>query len=100
MKDPREIIIQPLLSEKALRLNEESNQYVFKVDSSANKIEIKKAIERRFSVKVKGVRVVNVKGKPKQRFVRRGRVSGFTAGYKKAFITLAEGDSFDFLDNI
>lgn len=100
MKDPREIILEPIITEKALRLKDKVNQYMFVVDSAANKIEIKQAIEKRFGVKVTQVRVVNVKGKPRQRFVRRGRVSGFTATYKKAIVTLKEGDTFDFMENI
>lgn len=100
MRDPREIIIEPMLTEKALRLRDEANQYVFKVKADANKIEIKKAIAKRFSVHVENVQVVNVKGKPRQRFTKRGRVTGFTAAYKKAIVTLAEGETLDFLENI
>jgi large subunit ribosomal protein L23 len=100
MKDPRAVILEPILTEKALRLTEESNQYVFRVAEHANKIEIKEAVAKRFSVKVKDVRVVNVKGKPRQRFVRRGRVSGFTSQYKKAIVTLEEGQTLDFIENI
>ena len=100
MKDPRVIILEPILTEKALRLKDEANQYVFKVAEDANKIEIKEAIAKRFSVKVNDVRIVNVKGKPRQRFVRRGRVSGFTAKYKKAIVTLEEGQTLDFIENI
>ena len=100
MKDPRETVLEPVLTEKALRLKDESNQYIFVVDRNANKIQIKNAIEKRFSVKVESVRTVNVKGKPRQRFTRRGRVSGFTSNYKKAYITLVEGDVLEFLDSI
>jgi len=100
MKDVREIILEPMITEKALRLKDEANQYVFKVDARANKIEIKKAIASRFSVEVNSVRVVNIKGKPRQRFTKRGKVSGFTSSYKKAYVTLAEGNSLDFLENV
>lgn len=100
MKDPREIIIQPLLSEKALRLKDLQNQYLFKVAPNANKIEIKYAIEKRFSVKVKSVRTENVKSKPRQRFTRGGRVQGFTSSWKKAIVTLQEGNKLDFLENL
>ncbi len=100
MKDVREIILEPMITEKALRLKDEANQYVFKVDSRANKIEIENAIASRFNVQVKSVRVVNVKGKPRQRFTRRGKVSGFTSSYKKAYVTLAEDNSLDFLENV
>ena len=98
MKDPREIVLEPLLTEKALRLQEESNQYIFIVDKNANKIEIKEAISKRFSVTIKSLRVINVKGKPRQRFTRRGRVSGYTSGFKKAIVTLEEGQTLDFVE--
>ncbi|NIS38251.1 50S ribosomal protein L23, partial [Candidatus Saccharibacteria bacterium] len=55
---------------------------------------------KRFSVSVKSIRIVNVKRKPRQRFTRAGRVSGFTSSYKKAIVTLAEGDTLDFLENV
>ncbi|MGH1364338.1 MAG: 50S ribosomal protein L23 [Calditrichia bacterium] len=100
MKDPREIILEPVLTEKALRIQELDNQYVFKVAKSANKIQIKQAIVSRFGVTVKSVRVVNVKGKPRQRFTKAGRVTGFTAAFKKAFVTLEEGNTLDFLENV
>lgn len=100
MKDPREVVVEPVLTEKALRLKDEANQYIFVVDRNANKIQVKNAIEKRFSVKVDSIRTVNVKGKPRQRFTRRGRVTGFTASYKKAYITLVEGDTLEFLDSI
>ncbi len=100
MRDPRETILEPVLTEKALRLKDESNQYIFVVNRDVNKIQVKNAIEKRFSVKVESVRTVNVKGKPRQRFTRRGRVTGFTSSYKKAYVTLAEGDTLEFLDSI
>lgn len=100
MKDAREIILEPILTEKALRLKDEANQYMFKVDQNANRIEVKKAIASRFSVRVKDVRIMNVKGKPRQRFTRRGRVEGYTAAYKKAIVSLHEGDTLDFLENL
>ncbi len=100
MKDPRDVILEPVLTEKALRLREEANQYVFKVAKNANKIEIKYALEKRFNVKVKSVRVMNVKGKPRQRFTRAGLVVGKTASWKKAIVTLEEGSQFDFFENI
>ena len=100
MRDPREIVIAPVLTEKAHRINDESNQYVFKVASDANKIEIKKAVESRFSVQVKSLRVMNVKGKPRQRFTKGGKVSGFTSAYKKAIVTLEGDTKLDFVDNV
>lgn len=100
MKDPREIILEPILTEKALRLKDELNQYIFKVKNNANKIEIKQALEKRFEVNVKDVRVINVSGKARQRFTKTGRVSGYTSSFKKAVITLKEGSKLDFLENL
>ncbi len=100
MKDPRRVVLEPVLTEKALRLQESSNQFIFRVNKNSNKIEIKEALMKRFSVSVKSIRIVNVKRKPRQRFTRAGRVSGFTSSYKKAIVTLAEGDTLDFLENV
>ena len=100
MRDPRQIIIQPVLTEKALRLKDMHNQYIFKVAPDANRIEIKYAIEKRFSVKVESVRTLTVKPKPRQRFTRGGRVTGFTSRWKKAIVTLAKDDKLDFLENL
>lgn len=100
MKDHREVILEPILTEKALRLKDEKNQYVFKVKDNANKIEIKQALERRFEINVQTVRVMNVSGKMRQRFTKTGKVSGYTPSYKKAVVTLAEGSKLDFLENL
>ncbi|MFZ0391763.1 MAG: 50S ribosomal protein L23 [Calditrichia bacterium] len=100
MKDSRQVVIQPVLTEKALQLKDKFNQYVFRVAADANKIEIKNALEKRFSVTIKDVRTTNIKPKPRQRFTRTGRVSGFTASWKKAIVTLQEGDTMDFMENL
>lgn len=100
MRDHRDIILEPILTEKALRLKDNKNQYVFKVKDSANKIEIKQALEKRFEISVETVRVMNVSGKRRQRFTKTGKVSGYTSGYKKAIVTLAEGSKLDFLENL
>ena len=100
MKDPRTVVLEPILTEKALNLKDQHQQYVFKVDRNANKIEIKNAVQKRFGVRVTEIRTVNVKGKQRQRFTRRGRVTGFTAAYKKAIVRLAEGDKLEFLENM
>ena len=86
-----EIIKAPVITEKAARLAQNYNQYVFKVDSRANKIEIKQAIEKLFNVKVVAVRTINVK--PKKRRV--GRYSGLSNRSKKAIVTLAEGQTIE-----
>lgn len=100
MKDPREVILEPILTEKALRLKDGLNQYVFRVGKNVNKIEIKNSLEKRFDVKVKSVRVQNVIGKFRQRYTRTGRVSGYTSGFKKAIVTLHQDSKLDFLENL
>lgn len=89
-KDPREIIIRPIVTEHSYDVMDE-NVYTFEVARDANKIEVKKAIEKIFDVKVVKVNVLNVKPKPKR--VRYQR--GYTRNWKKAMVTLAEGDSIE-----
>lgn len=89
-----DIIRRPLITEKAMSLNEQG-QYVFEVDPRTNKIEIKKAIEEMFEVHVKSVRTARIKGKSKRRFTRKGLMRGKTSMIKKAFITLQEGETID-----
>ncbi len=85
-----EIIKAPVITEKSGNLAQ-GNQYVFKVDSRANKTEIKQAIEKIFNVKVEAIRTINVK--PKKRRV--GRYTGLTNRTKKAIVTLAEGQQIE-----
>jgi len=87
---PEDIIISQIKTEKAQRLLE-NNQYVFKVRKDANKIQIKDAIEKIFNVKVKKVRIINVK--PKMRFFR--GIPGKKSSYKKAIITLEKGQKIE-----
>jgi len=86
MKDARDIIKRPIITEKSYQLMEEG-KYTFEVDRKSNKIDVKSAIEEIFDVKVEKVNIINVK--PKKRRV--GRHSGFTRNKKKAIITLADG---------
>lgn len=87
------VLLAPHVSEKASMAGEQSNAVVFKVAKDANKLEIKKAVEALFEVKVQAVRTSNVKGK--QKFF--GRVAGKRASWKKAYVSLAEGQDIDFL---
>lgn len=89
-KDARDIIIRPIVTEHSYDVMDE-NVYTFEVARDANKIEVKKAIEKIFDVKVIKVNVLNVKPKPKR--VRYQR--GYTRSWKKAMVTLAEGDSIE-----
>lgn len=91
MKDPRDIIIEPVVSEKSYDLIEKLNTYTFVVDKRSNKTEIKEAIQSIFEVKVTSVNTQNRPGKVK----RTGWVKGRRANVKRALVTLAAGDSID-----
>ena len=95
MKLAREIIIKPVVTEKSVDLMQE-NKYCFKVAKDANKIDIKNAIEEIFKVTVENVNTVNVHGKMK----RMGRTQGKTASWKKAIVTLREGDSIEVFEGL
>lgn len=86
-----QIILAPVISEKATRVAEKRNQAVFKVLRNAEKSEIKEAVEKLFNVKVSGVRTLNVKGKTK----RFGQSTGRRSDWKKAYVSLAEGQELD-----
>jgi large subunit ribosomal protein L23 len=90
-----DVLIKPILSEKANKQSEKMNRYTFIVDTKANKLEIKKAIEEFYGVKVEDVNTNVVPGKAKSRFTKSGFISGVKSSYKKATVTLAEGDSID-----
>ena len=94
------IIIEPILSEKSALLQETERKYAFKVLKSANKIDIKRAVEDRFDVKVDKVATMNMNGKIKRSTMRSGgrviRTEGPRASWKKAIITLKEGEVIDF----
>jgi large subunit ribosomal protein L23 len=94
MKDTQRVIRRPMVTEKSTRQKEESRQYVFKVHRDANKIEIQSAVERLFKVKVLQVRTSNVLGKVK----RLGKRYGKRPDWKKAIVTLKEGDRIDFFE--
>jgi len=95
----RHILIRPLFTEKIARLQDIENKYAFEVDSSANKIEIGKEIEKKFDVKVLKVQTMNLKGKMRSQLTRRGRFYGRRPNWKKAIVTLAEGDKLDLFEN-
>jgi large subunit ribosomal protein L23 len=94
MKHYSQVIRSPLITEKGTLVNEQANQVLFKVAPDANKVEIQKAVEQFFNVKVVKVRTVRVLGK-----VRRvGRSIGRRSDWKKAYVTLAEGQRIDFFE--
>uniref|UniRef100_A0A7V6CDX8 Large ribosomal subunit protein uL23 n=1 Tax=Thermodesulfobacterium geofontis TaxID=1295609 RepID=A0A7V6CDX8_9BACT len=96
MRDPRTIILAPIITEKSMYLKEKYNQVSFWVDPSANKIEIKKAVEDLFKVKVVDVQTIRVKGKPKGGL----RNPGKTSIRKKAIVRLAEGQTIEFFETL
>lgn len=89
-------LIHPVLTEKSTLLTEKKNQYTFKVDPNADKTLIKKAIEEKFDVKVSSVRTVMCMGKRKRQFTRKGLIEGKKSNWKKAIVTLKDGDAIDF----
>jgi len=88
------ILKKPLITEKAMKLSE-IGQYVFDVDTDANKIEIKKAVEKMFEVNVVSIRTARLKGKVKSRFTRKGLMRGKTALRKRAYVTLKKGQTIE-----
>jgi len=96
MKEPRRIVRRALITEKGTQIRQGSNQYIFEVDPAANKLEIKKAIETIFSVKVDDVRTVMMKGKTK----RMGVFSGRRPHWKKAIVRLKEGQTIELFEQV
>lgn len=91
----RGILRNPVITEKATALRD-SNVYTFRVDSRANKVQIRRAVESVFDVKVEAVRVVSVRRKPK----RQGFFQGRTSAWKKAYVKLRAGESIELIENL
>ena len=96
MKNIYEVLQGPLLTEKGTLLKEKDNKVLFKVSKNANKIEIKNAVESIFKVKVDCVTTMNYKGKKK----RMGKYEGRRSDWKKAIVTLKEGEKLDFIEGV
>lgn len=90
-----EVLVRPVITEKVNRQMESSGRYTFVVGKAANKLEIKKAVEEFYGVKVSGVNTVVVPAKNKTRYTKAGFLSGRKPSYKKAVVTLAEGETID-----
>ena len=97
---PSEILIKPILTEKANAQQEKLRKYAFKVDRKANKLEIKKAVEDFYGVTVVDVNTVVVPGKNTTRYTKAGFIQGMKSAYKKALVTVAEGETIDLYANI
>jgi large subunit ribosomal protein L23 len=95
-----EVLIKPILTEKANSQQESLRRYAFKVARKANKLEIKKAIEEFYGVNVVDVNTAVVPGKNKTRFTKKGFVQGQKPAFKKALVTVAVGESIDLYSNI
>ncbi len=95
-----ELTIQPIVTEKATKLTDKLNRYTFRVSEEANKYQIKDLVEKLYGVKVVNVNTAVVRGKNKSRYTKSGLLRGKTNGYKKAFITIGEGQTIDLYSNI
>ncbi len=95
-----DILIKPIVTEKLTAQGESLNRYGFFVEKRANKIQIKKAVEEMYGVNVKDVNTMIYSGKKKTRYTKTGLTVGRTNSYKKALVTLAEGEKIDFYSNI
>ena len=96
MRDPRQVIVRPLMTEKSMRLKEEQNAVTFHVVPDANKVEIRQAVETIFNVRVRDVRTATVRGKLK----RMGRFQGRRPSWKKAVVTLAPGHKIELVEGV
>ena len=94
------IIEKPIVTEKMNEQGESLNRFGFVVNNKANKLQIKEAVESLYDVEVVSVRTMNYGGKKKSRATKAGYVTGRTKAFKKAIVTLAEGQTIDFYSNI
>ncbi|MGE5382591.1 MAG: 50S ribosomal protein L23 [Omnitrophica WOR_2 bacterium] len=94
------IIVKPIVTEKMTALGEKLHRYGFIVKKDSNKIQIKKAVEELYGVDVREVKTMNYAAKAKSRYTKAGIVKGNSGSFKKAIITLAEGETIDFYSNI
>lgn len=92
-----DVLVKPLLTEKTTMLRDEYRQVAFLVDPRANRLEVEKAVEKAFEVKVEKVNIV--RRRPRRRF-RQGRLAGQESGWKKAYVMLAPGDKIEFFEGV
>ena len=95
-----EILLKPIITEKMTAQGEDLNRYGFIVEKTANKLQIKKAVEELYGVTVASINTMRYGGKTKSRYTKTGIVRGKSSSYKKAIITLEEGETIDFYSNI
>jgi large subunit ribosomal protein L23 len=94
------IIIKPIVTEKVTKDGELFNRYGFVVDKKANKIQIKKAIEAAYGVKIVEINTMNVRPDRSTKYTKSGLITGKTNAYKKAIVQVQEGETIDFYNNI
>ena len=94
------VLKKPIITEKATASGEKLGQYGFIVSGDANKVEIKKAVEKLYSVTVKSVNTMNAAGKIRNRYTKAGNISGMKGQLKKAVVTLKKGETIDFYSSI
>ncbi len=92
-----QVLLRPLISEKSTGLKDLNNQVAFYVHAAANKIDVQRAVESAFGVKVSAVNILNHRPRTRKKF---GRVVGKVSGYKKAYVSLASGDKIDFFEGV
>ena len=95
-----QILVKPIVTEKLNDISEKLNQFGFVVNKNANKLQIKKAVQEMYNVTVERVNTINYAGKVKSRSTKSGVQVGKTAAFKKAIVTLVEGEKIDFYSNI
>lgn len=95
-----QILVRPLITEKMTNISADLGKYGFLVNPKANKIQIKNAIEKKFDVHVVSVRTINHPGKTKSQFRKSGKFEGKTARFKKAIITLKEGEKIELFEQV
>ncbi len=95
-----DISIKPIITERATKLSEKRNCYTFRVSPEANKYQIKTLVEMLYGVKVESVNTAIVRGKNKSRWTKSGLLRGATARWKKAYVTVADGQTIEFFSNI
>ena len=94
------IVIKPIVTEKMTGMSEKLNRYGFRVQKDANKLEIKRAVEAMYNVTVTDVNTMVVASKKKIRYTKQGMIKGKTSAYKKAIVTVKDGEQIDFYSNI
>lgn len=95
-----QVLVRPLITEKMTNINADLGKYGFLVNPKANKIQIKQAIEKKFDVHVIEVRTINHPGKTKSQFRKSGKFEGKTAKFKKAIVTLKEGEKIELFEQV